>query len=135
MLEPVDQQDLQRAGDRDGAERAEHAGHLGPDQDRDQHDERRELHGAPVDERLEHVVLDLLVEDEEHEQHDPGLIDVRKPTVVSTQAGERRARERDQVEDRHDQPERERERHAHDQQDDRRARPRRSRDSSRLPVT
>ena len=27
--------------------------------------ERRELHRAPVDERLEHVVLDLLVDDEE----------------------------------------------------------------------
>src|SRR3954447_25397998 len=68
----VDQQDLQRARDRDGAQRAEHARDLGADQDRHEHHQRRELHRAAVDERLQHVVLELLVEHEEDEDHDPG---------------------------------------------------------------
>ena len=69
---PVDDHDLDRAGDRDRAERAEDAGDLGADEHRDQHRERRELHRSAVDERLEHVVLELLVDDEEHDHDDPG---------------------------------------------------------------
>ena len=45
-------------------------GELGSHQHGDQHDQRRQLHGATVDERLQHVVLELLVEDEEDHEHD-----------------------------------------------------------------
>jgi hypothetical protein len=48
----VDEQDLQGAGD---WERAERAGDLGADQDRDEHHQRRQLNAAPVHERLQDV--------------------------------------------------------------------------------
>ena len=72
VLEPVDEDHLDRAGDRDRRQRSDHAGELGADQHRDQHGQRRELHRPAVDDRLEHVVLELLVEDEEDQEHDPG---------------------------------------------------------------
>ena len=72
VLAPVEDQHLDRAGDRDRPERAEDPRELRADQDRDQHGERRELHRPAVDERLEDVVLDLLVDDEEDDDDDPG---------------------------------------------------------------
>ena len=59
---------LDRAGDRDRGERAEDAGELGADEHRDEHGERRELHRAPVDHRLQEVVLELLVDDHEDQR-------------------------------------------------------------------
>ena len=80
---PVDKIHLDRAGHRDRAQGAEDAGDLRADEHGDQHRQRGELHGPPVDERLEQVVLDLLVDDEEP-------ITTRSPRGPS--AGTRRGR-------------------------------------------
>ena len=65
VFEPVEHEHLDRPGYRNRAERAQHASERRADQHGDEHDQRRELHGSPVHERLQKVVLDLLVDDEE----------------------------------------------------------------------
>ena len=79
LVEPRDQEHLDRARDRDRGERTEHAGQLGADQDGDEDRQRRKLHGPAVDDRLDDVVLDLLVDDEEDDQDDPGGHRVDEP--------------------------------------------------------
>ena len=123
MAEPVEEDDLDRAGDRDRSERTEHAGELGSDQHGDQDHERGELHRPAVDDRLENVVLDLLVDDEEHDDDDSGGNGVQERDRSDDDRGDRRACERDQVEDADHEPERDREGHAHDREHDRRERP------------
>ena len=83
-------------------------------------DQRRELHRATVDERLQHVVLELLVEDEEDDEHDAGSGRVEEADRADDDGRDRRAGERDQVEDRHDEPERDRIRDAEHEEHDRR---------------
>src|SRR3712207_8074134 len=61
---------LFRSGDRDGAQRAEHTRHLRTDEHGDQDRQWGEVDGAPVDHRLEHLVLDLLVDEEVDEDGD-----------------------------------------------------------------
>ena len=68
----VDDEHLDRARDRDRGERSEHAGDLCADEDRDEDHERRERDGPPVHERLQHVILHLLIDDEEHDHDDAG---------------------------------------------------------------
>ena len=76
------------------------------DQHGDEHHEWRELHCPPVDQRLEDVVLELLVEDEEDDHDDSGRNRVEERHRADDDGRERRAGEWDQVEDRDDQPER-----------------------------
>ena len=69
-VEPVREQDLDRAADRDRDERAEDARDLGADEHRDEDRQRRQRDRPPVDERLDEVVLELLVDDREGEHDD-----------------------------------------------------------------
>src|SRR3954454_5636918 len=124
VLEPVGDDDLDRPGDGDRRERAEHAGHLGAHEHGHENGQRRQLHGAPVDDRLEQVVLDLLVDDEEDEHDDRRGHRVGQRHERHDDRSERRAGERDEVEDRHEEPEREGERNADDEQHDRGEEPR-----------
>src|SRR4051794_12687848 len=119
VFEPVLEDHLERPRDRDRAQRAEDPRHLRPDQHGDQDRQRRELHRPSVHERLQQMVLQLLIDDEEREHHDRRRGRVRERDQREDDRGEGRPGERDQVEDEDQQPERERERHAHDQQDDR----------------
>ena len=112
MLEPVDEDHLDCAGDRDRGKSADHARELGSDQDCDQHGKRRELHGPAVDDRLEHVVLELLVDDEEDQHDHAGGGRVEERDRGNEDRGDRGAGKWDQVEDRHEQPERDRIRNA-----------------------
>src|SRR6266545_6790529 len=52
---------------RNRSERTKNPGELGPNQHGNEHDQWCELHRAAVDDRLEDVVLQLLVDDEEHD--------------------------------------------------------------------
>src|SRR5262249_16792123 len=72
VLEPVHDHDLDRSRNRNSTQRTEDPGDLGADQHRDEHHQRRELHGARIHDRLQEVVLDLLVDDEEDDDDDPG---------------------------------------------------------------
>ena len=58
------------AGNRE--QRADQPGELDADQHREEHPERVELHRPRHDRRLQDVVLELLVDDEEDERGDPG---------------------------------------------------------------
>ena len=80
--------ELDRAGDRDRDQRAEHAHQLAADQDGDEHQERRELHRLSVDDGLEDVVLELLVDDVHDDHDDPG----RRPPGRRTPRRSPRAR-------------------------------------------
>src|SRR5438045_1807276 len=99
VLQVVDDQDLDHARDRDRAERPDHARDLRADEHGDENDERREPHRAPVDHGLQEVVLDLLVDDEPDDQHDPGQRPVEEADGADDDRGEGRAGERYQVED------------------------------------
>ncbi len=109
-------------GDRDRPERADDPGELGADQHRGEDDERRELHRAPVDQRLEHVVLELLVHEEEDtddEADDPPLRDRRNGHEDDGRDG--RSCERDEIEHPGHECERHRVRDAGREQDHERA--------------
>ena len=103
-----------------GGEGADHAGQLGADEHGDQDDERRELHGAAVDDRLQDVVLELLVENEEDQHDDPGLGRVEERDGRHGDGGDRRSCERDEVEDGDEEAERKRVRHAQRREHERR---------------
>src|SRR3954471_7855981 len=105
VLEPVEEHDLERAGDGDRRERADDPRELRADQDRDEHRERGELHRPAIDDRLQQVVLDLLIDDEEDHHHDPGGYGVQERDGADQDRRDRRGGEGDQVEDRHDKPE------------------------------
>ena len=66
------------------------------------------------------MVLDLLVHDEEDDHDDPRDDRVQEGDDPDQDRGDGRAHERDQVEDRHDQPERNRVGHAHHEEHERR---------------
>src|SRR6266545_4202042 len=87
-------------------ERAEDARQLSSDQHGDEDGERRELHGPAVDDRLEDVILDLLVDDKEHDQDDPGDDRVQEADGDDDDRRDRRAGKRNQIEDADEQPER-----------------------------
>ena len=96
-------------------------GQLGADQHRDQDRERRQLDGTAVDDRLQHVVLELLVEDEVHEDDQPDhppLVDERDRRDQDRRQG--RPRQRNEIEDRHEEAERDRIGDAGREQHDRR---------------
>ena len=135
MLEPVDDDHLDRAGDGDRSERADHAGELGAHQHGHEHDQRRQPDGAAVDERLEHVVLELLVEDEEDHEHDARGRRMEKADGADDDRRQRRPGERDQIEQGDDQAERDRVRDAEHEQHGRSTRRPAMRLIARLPVT
>ena len=119
LLPEVLERDLDRGGDRDRHQRAEHPEQVRADEDRGDHRERVQVDRAAVDERLQHAVLELLVDDDE------GDPDERVPGEVGEQrhqrdehAADRRADERDQVEERHQHRERDGERHVEDAEED-----------------
>ena len=72
LFKPRHQEHLDRARNWNRGQGAEHTRDLGPDEHGDQDRERREPDRAAIDQRLEDVVLELLVEDEEDDQDDPG---------------------------------------------------------------
>ena len=113
-----EEEHLDRPGHGNRSQGTEHTRELGPDQHRDQDHERGEPHRAAVHERLENVILDLLVDDEEHDQDDPGHDRVDEPDRSHDDRGDRRAGQRDQVEDRHEQAERDGVRDSEREQDD-----------------
>ena len=79
------------------------------DDDARDHEEPRDVRGPPLDRRLQHVVLDLLVDDAD-DQHDQRLRDaLGERDEREHDRGERRADLRDQAEQPRDDPERERE--------------------------
>ena len=109
-------------------EGAEAAGHLpaqgGAHQDGEQHPEGVELDGPAHDDRVEHVVLDLLVH-QEHDQHDdPGRHRVDGRDDHDRQPGQQPTHEGEQVHQGHEDPQQQGERHPEDRQghagDDRR---------------
>src|SRR3954470_14196635 len=106
---PVAQEDLDRRGDRDGEQRAEDPEQRRADQDGEDRDDRVDLQRAAVDDRLDERVLDALVDDDERDPHDRrgGKID-RGGGEADEDRAERRADERDQVEETDEQGERER---------------------------
>ena len=85
MLEHVDDDDLDRSGDRNRAERPEHARERRADQHGHEDDERRELDGPSVHERLQEMVLDLLVDDEE----DDATVEAMIAAIVAPTSGTR----------------------------------------------
>src|SRR6266545_3080025 len=119
-LEPGEEEDLDRAGDRDRRERAEHTGELRADQHRDEDGERRELHRPAVDDGLKDVVLDLLIDDEEGDDDEALRGPVEKGDGADDDRGERGSGERNQIQDRDEQGERYRVGDAENAQHDRR---------------
>src|SRR5438034_2218720 len=97
---PVAEEDLHRRGDRDGQQRAEDPEQRRADQDGEDRDDRVDLERAAVDERLDERVLDALVDDDERDPHDRrgGEID-RGGGDGDEDRAERRADERDEVEE------------------------------------
>ena len=67
------------------------------------HGERVQLHGAGEDQRLEQVVLQLLVEHEEHQDDDARGDRVQEAGEDRDGAADGRAHQRDQVGDPHEQ--------------------------------
>src|SRR4051812_7155031 len=68
--EPFGEEDADDFGDWDGEERAEDAEEFATRKHRQEDRQRVELHAATVDERLQDVVLDLLIDQEEDDQND-----------------------------------------------------------------
>src|SRR5215207_3006210 len=122
--EPGEEEHLDRPGDRDRREGTEDAGELRPDQYGDQDRERGKLHRTAVDEGLQDVVLDLLVDDEEDQHDDPGRDPVDEGDGRDDDRRNRRPGEWDEIENRDEQPERNRVGNAQDQEHDRRGDPR-----------
>src|SRR3954454_8600255 len=115
----VADEDLDRGGDRDRHERPEDAGGVRADEHRDDDEERRDVHGAAVDDGLDQVVLDLLV-DQHHDRPD----DRRRREVLEERheadpdAADGRADDGNHVDEAHEHRERHGERDAEDRQDD-----------------
>jgi hypothetical protein len=64
--------DLNHARERDGEEGPQDPGQFHPDEDGDDDGQRVQLHGPGVDDRLQEVVLQLLVDHKEDDDHDAG---------------------------------------------------------------
>src|SRR4029453_13906599 len=64
--------DMEDSGYRYGEQGAQEPEQLDPDEDADQHGQRGQLHRARHDDRLQDVVLQLLVNDEDDQDHDGG---------------------------------------------------------------
>ena len=74
---------------------------LDADEDRQQHPERVQAHRPAHHDRIEDVVLDLLVDEEHGESHDPGRQGVQEGDGDRRHAGEQPAHERQEVDDAH----------------------------------
>src|SRR5512132_671906 len=97
---PVAQEDLDRRGGRDGEQRAEDPEQRRADQDGEDRDDRVDLQRAAVDDRLDERVLDALVDDDERDPHDRGGGEVDGGGGDRDEdRAERRADERDEVEE------------------------------------
>ena len=108
---------LHRSRCRDRHQGAEDAQQRGADQDRHDHDQRVKLDGAPVHERLDQVVLDLLVEDQHRRPDDQPDREVDERDHDPDQdPAERGADQGDQVEEPEQDRQREREGHVEDPQ-------------------
>ena len=96
-LQPLVDQHADRGGRRDRKQRSENAGKLPADEDRDDRHRRVDPDGVLVEQRLNHSILNLLVDDEENEPGDraPGkpwkaaTIATRKPPTVKPISGTR----------------------------------------------
>ena len=116
--EELAQHDLQRRDDGDRDERADDAEQRGAGEDPEDHRQRVHVDGPLEDERLQDVVLDLLVDDQEDPVDDRRLREVREERDdEDDHAADRRADERDEAEEGHEHGERDGERHAEDRQD------------------
>src|SRR4029078_2474185 len=88
------------AGNGDRGERAEDPRQLGADQDRDQDDERGELHRTAVDNGLKDVVLELLVQQkEDDDDHAPDPAELDEDDRGDDHGGHGGSGKRDEVED------------------------------------
>src|SRR3954454_16341032 len=97
---PVAQEDLDRRGDRDGKQRTEDPEQRRAHQDGEDRDDRVHLQRVAVDDRLDERVLDALVDDDERDPHDRrgGEVD-RGGGYAHEDRAERRADQRDEVEE------------------------------------
>src|SRR5207247_11386251 len=107
--EIVDDQDLDRSGDRDRCESAEHSRKLSAHKHRDEDREGREGDRSVVHQWLQDMVLDLLVDDEEDEEDDSGEERVQETDRDDDDGGDGRADQRYEVEQAYEEPERNRE--------------------------
>src|SRR4051794_25475618 len=106
---PVAQEDLDRRRGRDGQQRAEDPEQRRADQDREDRDDRVDLERPAVDDGLDERVLDALVDHDEHDPHDRGGGEVDGGGGDGDDdRAQRRADERDEVEEADEQTERER---------------------------
>src|SRR5450830_841925 len=98
VLQEISQDDLNPPGDRNSGQSSDDASEFRPDQHRDQNGERRELHRLAVDERLQQLILDLLVDDEvdEHDHARPDAGSERDSG--DDDRGHRGASKRDEIE-------------------------------------
>src|ERR687897_2060732 len=105
-------------GHRDGQERPWDAQQLPAHEQRDQDDQPVELYGLAVDQRLEQVALHLLVDQHENEKHHglPRLDE--QPHDHQERPAQRRAHQRHEVQDRHQERQRGGVGHAEYQQHD-----------------
>src|SRR5690242_8522294 len=99
MVPQVTSDYLDHGGDRDGEQGAEQAGQFHRDEDRDQHGQGVEFDGAGEDQRLQQVILQLLINDEEDDRDDAGGHGVEEGGQRRYDRAERGAHERDQVSD------------------------------------
>jgi hypothetical protein len=97
MIPEVTNDDLDDPGDRDGQERAEDAGELDGDQYRHQHGERVQFHRASQNQRLQDVVLELLVGHEEDRDDDQRRNRVHEGSEHRDDGAEGGSDERNQV--------------------------------------
>src|SRR5439155_25244707 len=114
----VTRDDLGDAGDGYGEEGAEQAGEFHAEQDGYQYGQRVEFDGAGHDDRLEQVVLHLLIDDEEDGDHNAGGDGVQEAGAGGHDRAEGRADQRDEGGDGDEQRDQPGERHSHDQQED-----------------
>src|SRR5690348_12946326 len=89
--------DLDDTAGRDGEERAENAEQLDAHQHADEHEQRVEVDGLRHDRHLQHVVLELLVHDEEDHDADARRHGMQERDDHGRDRAERGTDERDQV--------------------------------------
>ena len=117
-------ENLQRPGERDGQQSrheaaeqpADQAAQRCPDQDRDQHEQRADLHRLGHDHRVQDVVLDLLVGEEDDRGDDARSQGMREGEQRGGDAGQRPADHGEEVHQGDPQPPQQRVRDAEDHQ-------------------
>ena len=110
--------DLDHGGHRNGEQGAQYPGELHPREHRGEHGQRVELDRPRHDHRLQDVVLQLLVNDEEDQDRDAGGHRVHKPGEHCDRAPNRRPHQRQQVDEADEYGNHPGKGHAGDQQDD-----------------